>query len=153
VKFLFKAMKLASLEKPDAIIGYNTLGFVAAFIASNISPTSKLIYHNFDFDTSTDGLGVLGRLLKRVELFAARRSTMTIFPSPERASKYKAVARLEERLGARLFVRTTRSLGLTEDGQMFYERCAQALARGHELYILTSCQPLSFAKPDKCLAK
>lgn len=29
-------------------------------------------------------------------------------------------------------------------GATFYERCAQALARGHELYILTSCQPLSF---------
>lgn len=26
----------------------------------------------------------------------------------------------------------------------YYERCAQALARGHEMYILTSCQPLSF---------
>ena len=44
-----------------------------------------------------------------------------------RSAVGKAVARLEERLGARLFVRTTRSLGLTEDGQMFYERCAQAL--------------------------
>lgn len=29
-------------------------------------------------------------------------------------------------------------------GPTYYERCAQALARGHELYILTSCQPLSF---------
>jgi N-acyl-D-aspartate/D-glutamate deacylase len=29
-------------------------------------------------------------------------------------------------------------------GASYYERCAQALARGHELYILTSCQPLSF---------
>jgi N-acyl-D-aspartate/D-glutamate deacylase len=29
-------------------------------------------------------------------------------------------------------------------GTTYYERCAQALARGHELYILTSCQPLSF---------
>jgi len=29
-------------------------------------------------------------------------------------------------------------------GTSYYERCAQALARGHELYILTSCQPLSF---------
>lgn len=44
-----------------------------------------------------------------------------------RSAVGKAVARLEERLGTRLFVRTTRSLGLTEDGQMFYERCAQAL--------------------------
>ena len=29
-------------------------------------------------------------------------------------------------------------------GATYYERCAQALKRGHELYILTSCQPLSF---------
>jgi N-acyl-D-amino-acid deacylase len=29
-------------------------------------------------------------------------------------------------------------------GASYYERCAQALERGHELYILTSCQPLSF---------
>ena len=29
-------------------------------------------------------------------------------------------------------------------GVTYYERCAQALERGHELYILTSCQPLSF---------
>jgi len=29
-------------------------------------------------------------------------------------------------------------------GATYYERCAQALERGHELYILTSCQPLSF---------
>ena len=29
-------------------------------------------------------------------------------------------------------------------GAAYYERCAQALERGHELYILTSCQPLSF---------
>lgn len=39
----------------------------------------------------------------------------------------KAIARLEARVGARLFVRTTRSLALTDDGQAFYERCAQAL--------------------------
>ena len=26
----------------------------------------------------------------------------------------------------------------------YYERCAQAIARGHEVYIHTSCQPLSF---------
>ena len=31
-----------------------------------------------------------------------------------------------------------------ELGYSYYERAAQALARGRELYILTSCQPLSF---------
>ena len=29
-------------------------------------------------------------------------------------------------------------------GMTYYERCAQALDRGHEVYVLTSCQPLSF---------
>jgi len=40
----------------------------------------------------------------------------------------KTVARLESRLGVRLFHRTTRSLTLTEDGQLYYERCLRALA-------------------------
>ncbi|MDQ0140391.1 LysR family transcriptional regulator [Cupriavidus necator] len=44
-----------------------------------------------------------------------------------RSAVGKAIARLEARLGVRLFVRTTRSLALTDDGQAFYERCAQAL--------------------------
>ena len=40
----------------------------------------------------------------------------------------KTVGRLEARLGVRLFHRTTRSQSLTDDGQMFYERCVRALA-------------------------
>jgi DNA-binding transcriptional LysR family regulator len=39
----------------------------------------------------------------------------------------KAIARLEERLGVRLFHRTTRSQSLTEDGQQYYERCVRAI--------------------------
>lgn len=41
----------------------------------------------------------------------------------------KAVSRLEERLGARLLNRTTRSLSLTDLGTNFYERCREALAQ------------------------
>ncbi|WP_066726220.1 LysR family transcriptional regulator [Sphingomonas pituitosa] len=44
-----------------------------------------------------------------------------------RSAVGKAVARLEERLGVRLFQRTTRSQCLTEDGQQYYERCVRAL--------------------------
>jgi DNA-binding transcriptional LysR family regulator len=40
----------------------------------------------------------------------------------------KSIARLEDRLGTRLFHRTTRSQSLTEDGHAFYERCVRALA-------------------------
>lgn len=38
----------------------------------------------------------------------------------------RAISRLEERLGVSLFTRTTRSVRLTEEGQLFYERCAEA---------------------------
>jgi len=39
----------------------------------------------------------------------------------------RKVAQLEERLGARLFVRTTRRLGLTEKGSEYLERCKRIL--------------------------
>ena len=45
-----------------------------------------------------------------------------------RSAVGKSVARLEARLGTRLFHRTTRSQSLTEDGQAYYERCRRALA-------------------------
>jgi DNA-binding transcriptional LysR family regulator len=44
-----------------------------------------------------------------------------------RSAVGKSIARLEARLGIRLFVRTTRNQSLTEDGQIFYERCVRAL--------------------------
>ncbi|SAL13768.1 LysR family transcriptional regulator [Caballeronia peredens] len=40
----------------------------------------------------------------------------------------KAIVRLEKRLGVRLINRTTRSQSLTEDGQIYYDRCVRALA-------------------------
>ncbi|APR77495.1 Transcriptional regulator, LysR family protein [Minicystis rosea] len=40
----------------------------------------------------------------------------------------KSVARLEERLGVRLFHRSTRSIRLTPEGELFFERCQRILA-------------------------
>ncbi|RRD21309.1 LysR family transcriptional regulator [Brucellaceae bacterium VT-16-1752] len=40
----------------------------------------------------------------------------------------KSVARLEDRLGVRLFNRTTRRFALTAEGQSFYETCVRVLA-------------------------
>ncbi|AGC48223.1 LysR family transcriptional regulator [Myxococcus stipitatus DSM 14675] len=45
-----------------------------------------------------------------------------------RSAVGKSIARLEQRLGTRLFQRTTRQQRLTEDGQVFYERCVRALS-------------------------
>lgn len=44
-----------------------------------------------------------------------------------RSAVGKTIAKLETRLGVRLFHRTTRSQTLTEDGQTFYERCLKAV--------------------------
>lgn len=53
---------------------------------------------------------------------AAQRMRVT------RSAVGKSIARLEQRLGVRLFQRTTRSQRLTADGEAYYERCVRALA-------------------------
>lgn len=45
------------------------------------------------------------------------------------AAVSRSVARLEERLGVRLFVRTTRQMRLTDDGRTYFEQCRQALTQ------------------------
>jgi DNA-binding transcriptional LysR family regulator len=44
-----------------------------------------------------------------------------------RSAVGKTIARLEQRLGVRLFNRTTRMQSLTEEGRFFYERCLRAV--------------------------
>ena len=43
------------------------------------------------------------------------------------AAVSRSISRLEERLAVRLFVRTTRSIRLTEAGRAYFEQCRQAL--------------------------
>jgi DNA-binding transcriptional LysR family regulator len=45
------------------------------------------------------------------------------------AAVSRSIARLEDRLGARLFVRTTRQIRLTDNGRRYYEHCRDALSR------------------------
>jgi DNA-binding transcriptional LysR family regulator len=45
------------------------------------------------------------------------------------AAVSRSIFRLEERLGSRLFVRTTRSIRLTDAGRTYFEQCRQALTQ------------------------
>jgi DNA-binding transcriptional LysR family regulator len=73
----------------------------------------------------TDRLTGVGIFVEAVE--AGGFSAAAVRLNLSRSAVGKTVARLEQRLGARLFHRTTRSQSLTEDGQAFYERCLRAL--------------------------
>lgn len=70
---------------------------------------------------------LFARVIETGSLAAAGRS---LHLSPAMVSK--RIARLEERLGARLLHRTTRKLATTEAGQRFYERVVQILAASRE---------------------
>ena len=68
----------------------------------------------------------------------------------------KAIAGLEERLGVRLLVRSTRHLSPTEAGSVFYERARRVLTEAHEAAAqgagtglegrLRICAPVTFAR-------
>ncbi len=55
--------------------------------------------------------------------FSAAARELELSPS----AVSKQISRLEDRLGARLFHRTTRQLNLTQEGRAFYERCVAVL--------------------------
>jgi DNA-binding transcriptional LysR family regulator len=71
-------------------------------------------------------------LLGSIELFclAAESESFTVAAtaaSVTPAAVSRSVARLEKRLGVRLFVRTTRQIRLTDEGRRYFEHCRQAL--------------------------
>ncbi|MBN3762146.1 LysR family transcriptional regulator [Burkholderia sp. Ac-20365] len=73
-------------------------------------------------------------LLGSIELFclAAELESFTVAATAAGvtpAAVSRSVARLEERLGVRLFVRTTRQIRLTDAGRRYFEQCRQALAQ------------------------
>jgi DNA-binding transcriptional LysR family regulator len=85
-------------------------------------------------DTLSRDLGPLSTQLSTIALFCkaaelggftAAATALGLTP----AAVSRGVARLETRLGAKLFRRTTRKVQLTEDGRVYFEQCRAALAQ------------------------
>ncbi len=72
---------------------------------------------------NTSEMAVFVRVVEAGNFSAAARE-LRLTPS----AVSKLIGRLEDRLGARLLNRTTRSVTLTEEGRAFYQRCTPILA-------------------------
>lgn len=75
----------------------------------------------------------MGQRLQGIEEFVAAVDAGSFALAAQRlhvtrSAVAKSIARLEARLDTRLFLRTTRSQSLTEEGHGYYERCRRALA-------------------------
>jgi DNA-binding transcriptional LysR family regulator len=70
-------------------------------------------------------LGSIELFCRAAELESFTSAAVALGVTPAAVSR--SVARLEERLGVRLFVRTTRKIRLTDEGQLYWSQCQQAL--------------------------
>jgi len=75
-------------------------------------------------------------LIAVVEAGTIARAAEALGLSPSGVSR--ALSRLEQRVGARLLARTTRSLSLTDEGRRFYEQVGPHLAGIEEAAIAAS---------------
>jgi len=83
--------------------------------------------------------------LKGIDVFVSVADVGSFTAAAERlnlssSAVSKSIARLEARLGARLFNRTTRRLSLTEAGQTFYRTCTTVLSDLEEVELVLASE-------------
>src|SRR5688572_1490948 len=73
-----------------------------------------------------DAFAEIGVFVRVVDLGGFTRAAAALGLTPSGVSRI--VSRLEQRVGARLLNRTSRSLSLTDEGAAYHERCQRVLA-------------------------
>jgi DNA-binding transcriptional LysR family regulator len=76
-------------------------------------------------------LGSIALFCKAAELGSFAKAAEAIGVTPAAVSR--SIARLEMRLGSKLFARTTRQIRLTDDGELYYRQCSQAVTQIEEV--------------------
>jgi DNA-binding transcriptional LysR family regulator len=82
-------------------------------------------YMKRQFDAVLLGSIELFCLAAELKSFTAAANAAGVTP----AAVSRSITRLEERLGVRLFVRTTRNIRLTESGDLYFKHCKDALTQ------------------------
>lgn len=77
-------------------------------------------------DPVLDSLGALTIFVRAAEALSFKEAGRQLGVSSSAIGK--AIARLEDRLGVRLFHRSTRSMTLTQEGQLFLESCRRIIS-------------------------
>jgi DNA-binding transcriptional LysR family regulator len=90
--------------------------------------------------------------LKGIDVFVCTADAGSFTAAGERlhltnSAVGKAVGRLEQRLGIRLFDRTTRTMALTDAGAAFYDTCVRVLAELGDAEAVLAAQRL---RPAAC---
>ena len=101
--------------------------FTDYLVANKLTPLNLFIYMDEHMSRAFDPvqLGSIELFCKAAELgsFTATAQVLGVTP----ASVSRSIQRIEARLGVKLFNRTTRSVRLTEDGELYRAQCQQAL--------------------------
>ncbi len=127
----------AMLELLRGAIDAGAIGFASSFSPNHSGYGGIPMPSTIAGDDELAALvGVLGEKQRGVFMSAT---------GPRATPEY--MERLAEQTGRPMFISTVLTMynqASPESGLAMYERCAQALARGREVYIQTSCQPLAF---------
>lgn len=120
-------MVCAPFQETTASVGPSSSETIHLHFRTLETHESQIIFftHLFIQHMEIDSLGSIGLFVRVAERLGFSAVARELGLSPSAVGK--AVARLEERLGVRLFNRSTRTLALTAEGERFLERCRRIL--------------------------